>query len=239
MELNERLKEARKKNNFTQQEVAEILNISRTTVSSWEVGRTIPSLNYIIDISNIYNISLDILLKEDISVRNQVNKDLRLKVLYKRILTIILVLLGLFILLNVIWVIKIKADYKGVSNNFDRGEDAYTLNQDGINYIVSKPKYLSFSNKKELSATSMTNNIKWNFSKNEDFGEVYVKFTDGGESSLLINSKLQFDEQDNNKIGLSFSKSEQKDIDTYLRENKKELQKFYETNYELWNKIKN
>lgn len=237
MELSERLKQARKQNNYTQQEVADILNISRTTISSWEVGRTIPSINYIIDLSNIYNISLDILLKEDISVRKQINKEEKTKKIYKKISIITLIVLSIFILINSIWWIKTTNDYKEVTKHFDKTQYGYNLEKNKINYSIGKPKYLSFSNDKQLEAVSQNNGHKWIFSKNENYGKIYVKFSNGGESSLIINSELVFDEKANQDIGLTFSKEEQKDIDTYLNKNKPSLQKFYDNSYALWKKI--
>ena len=71
MDINERLYELRKNNNWSQEELAEKLNVSRQTVSKWESNKTIPELEKLVKLSEIYNISLDELIKgvtsEDIS----------------------------------------------------------------------------------------------------------------------------------------------------------------------------
>ena len=50
MNISEEIKNQRLKNNLTQEQLSEILNVSRSTVSSWEVGRNYPDLETIIAI---------------------------------------------------------------------------------------------------------------------------------------------------------------------------------------------
>lgn len=65
MELSQKLQKRRKEMNLTQEEVALRIHVSRQTISNWETGRTLPDIKSLIVISDIYDISLDILLKED------------------------------------------------------------------------------------------------------------------------------------------------------------------------------
>ena len=59
--LNEILKEKRKELDLTQQNVADHLNVTRQTVSSWEVGKSFPDISTLIKISDFYQLSLDAL----------------------------------------------------------------------------------------------------------------------------------------------------------------------------------
>lgn len=52
----------RKENNLTQNDLAEELNISRQSVSKWENGETVPSIDNLVRLSGILNISLDELI---------------------------------------------------------------------------------------------------------------------------------------------------------------------------------
>jgi len=61
--LNEILKEKRKELDLTQQNVADHLNVTRQTVSSWEVGKSFPDISTLIKISDFYQLSLDYMLK--------------------------------------------------------------------------------------------------------------------------------------------------------------------------------
>jgi transcriptional regulator with XRE-family HTH domain len=62
MNLGEKLKLRRKKSGLTQEQVAMDMNITRQTLSNWEVGKNYPDIDSIISLSKIYNLSLDELL---------------------------------------------------------------------------------------------------------------------------------------------------------------------------------
>ena len=62
MEFSERLKELRKKSNFTQVEVAEKLGISQPADASWERGVKKPTQENLIKISQVLNVTVDYLL---------------------------------------------------------------------------------------------------------------------------------------------------------------------------------
>ncbi|AUI71595.1 helix-turn-helix domain-containing protein [Companilactobacillus alimentarius] len=84
MELNEQLRRYRKQNNLTQKDLAQKLNVSDKTVSSWETGRTYPDISLLINLSSILKVSLDEFLKGDIKTVNKIDKDLKLKIVYKK-----------------------------------------------------------------------------------------------------------------------------------------------------------
>lgn len=65
MEFNEKLQELRKNKGLTQEELAQILFVSRTAVSKWESGRGVPSIESLKAISNFFSVSLDDLLSSD------------------------------------------------------------------------------------------------------------------------------------------------------------------------------
>lgn len=65
MEIGSKLKEARMKAGFTQEQIAEALDVSRQTISNWENGRTYPDIVSVVKMSDLYHISLDRLLKEE------------------------------------------------------------------------------------------------------------------------------------------------------------------------------
>ncbi|MEQ2525586.1 XRE family transcriptional regulator [Robertmurraya yapensis] len=63
MPLQELLKSYREKNNFTQEELAKKLTVSRQAVSKWENGNSIPDVYNLISLSDLYDISLDELIR--------------------------------------------------------------------------------------------------------------------------------------------------------------------------------
>lgn len=62
MEFNEKLQELRKNSGLTQEELAEILYVSRTAVSKWESGRGYPNIESLKEISRFFSVSIDDLL---------------------------------------------------------------------------------------------------------------------------------------------------------------------------------
>ncbi len=50
---------------MTQENVAEKINVSRQTISNWENEKSYPDIISVIELSNLYSISLDVLLKGD------------------------------------------------------------------------------------------------------------------------------------------------------------------------------
>ena len=65
MELNEKLQQLRKQRGLTQEELAEMLYVSRTAVSKWESGRGYPSIDSLKAISKLFAISIDELLSSE------------------------------------------------------------------------------------------------------------------------------------------------------------------------------
>lgn len=64
MIFSEKLKLLRKNKGFTQEELAERLHVSRIAVAKWEAGQTYPDITNLIQISNMMNVSVDYLVKE-------------------------------------------------------------------------------------------------------------------------------------------------------------------------------
>ena len=64
MEFNNKLYNLRKKNGFSQEELANRLNVSRQTISKWEVGDSTPDMEKLIAISDLFDISLDELIMD-------------------------------------------------------------------------------------------------------------------------------------------------------------------------------
>lgn len=102
MKLKEQLKKYRNKFKLTQKELAEVLNVSDKTVSSWETGRTYPDISMLVRISDVFNISLDEFIRGDLEMVDKLNNDLKLKNIYKYVLIFITIFfLGGIIFLNV------------------------------------------------------------------------------------------------------------------------------------------
>lgn len=76
--LGEKLMTLRRSHGYSQQEVADMLSVTRQTISNWECGQGAPSLDKAAELASIYHISLDDLAGNDVEVvaREKKEKDL-------------------------------------------------------------------------------------------------------------------------------------------------------------------
>ena len=58
----ERIKFLREQKGLTQAELAKKLGITRSSVNAWEMGISVPSTQYIVELANIFSVSTDYLL---------------------------------------------------------------------------------------------------------------------------------------------------------------------------------
>ena len=70
MNIGKKLKDAREKSKLSQELVSEKLNITRQTLSNWENNKSYPDILNVIELSKIYNITLDYLIKDDYDMIN-------------------------------------------------------------------------------------------------------------------------------------------------------------------------
>ncbi|MBE6978543.1 MAG: helix-turn-helix transcriptional regulator [Ruminococcaceae bacterium] len=88
MEIDKKLKDMREKAAFTQEQVAEAVMVSRQTVSNWETGKSLPDIVSIIKLSDLYNISIDELLKGDQKMQIKIEKDAKLAQANKKVVLV-------------------------------------------------------------------------------------------------------------------------------------------------------
>ena len=78
MEIGQKLKDKRTAMGLSQEQLAEQLGMTRQTIANWEKGKTYPDISAVLRISDLYNVSLDELLKEDESMRKHVEDSVHL-----------------------------------------------------------------------------------------------------------------------------------------------------------------
>ena len=65
MKFGEKLQKLRKERGLSQEGLAEMLNISRQAISKWESGQSYPEMDKLINISDIFGVTLDSLIKDN------------------------------------------------------------------------------------------------------------------------------------------------------------------------------
>lgn len=64
MKLGQKIAELRKKDHLSQEGLAEKMNVSRQAVSKWESNQSIPDIEKIVDLSELFGVTTDYLLKK-------------------------------------------------------------------------------------------------------------------------------------------------------------------------------
>lgn len=75
MELGEHLRKLREQKNMSREELAQEMNVSRQAVYKWENNKGYPDIENLIKLSNLYNITLDELIKGDRSFQEKIVID--------------------------------------------------------------------------------------------------------------------------------------------------------------------
>ena len=102
MKFNEKLIQLRKEKGLSQEALGEKLNVARQTVSKWELGETTPEMDKLVKMSELFEISLDNLIKDNTETTptNSQNNTNTQKL--AGIVILILKIIGVLILIGII-----------------------------------------------------------------------------------------------------------------------------------------
>ena len=85
MALGDKLSKLRKENNFTQEQLASVLGVSRQAISKWESNMTFPETDKLIRMSELFQCSLDYLLKDTEETGGWAQNDEEVSYIRKRL----------------------------------------------------------------------------------------------------------------------------------------------------------
>lgn len=86
MKIADKIRNARIKNEYTQEQAAENLLVSRQTISNWENDKSLPDIISIIRMSELYGVSLDELLKGDKMLMEKIERDVKVVKAEKKVI---------------------------------------------------------------------------------------------------------------------------------------------------------
>ncbi len=138
MNLGNKILKIRKENKMSQEQFAEILNVTRQTVSNWENGNNYPDIETLIKISDKFNVSLDILLKGDKEMIKDINKKIKNNKVLKKIIVVLIVIIIALITLIVVLKIYETIDYYLEINNIDKDNPPKAITMNKCNYNGKK-----------------------------------------------------------------------------------------------------
>lgn len=109
MNLGNKIMTLRKKNNMSQEELAEKVGVTRQTISKWELEETSPDITQAKTLSNIFKVSLDELVNNDLNsiIVEKVSNTEKLAGIIIKILKVFGILIIAFILLMIFLIISL------------------------------------------------------------------------------------------------------------------------------------
>ena len=123
----ENLKKIRKDKGYTQEILAEKLNVVRQTVSKWEKGLSLPDVDMLSKIANVLETDVNILLDGQITTTDQseivkqlakINEQLTIKNRrYKKIMKTIAIILLIIVIFGILLVILNMGTFISISNS--------------------------------------------------------------------------------------------------------------------------
>lgn len=75
MFFGDKLKKEREKKGWSQEYLATKIHVSRQSVSKWETGKNYPNIEVIIDLSDLFGITIDELLRSDRELKEKIIQD--------------------------------------------------------------------------------------------------------------------------------------------------------------------
>jgi transcriptional regulator with XRE-family HTH domain len=100
MEIGNKLKKSRLESKLTQEKVAEEIQVSRQTISNWENEKSYPDIISVIKMSDLYNVSLDELLKGDSEMIKHLDESTNIVSINKKLL----IAFGINIILSILFI---------------------------------------------------------------------------------------------------------------------------------------
>lgn len=241
MDFGTELKNRRMDLGFTQKEIADALFVTRQTVSSWEVGRSYPNIDSLVAISDLYEISLDVLLKGDKAMAETLTKEVKssrknkvLSFLLIGILVIILFYIG-------ISQMNFNKLYQDVTNWSSEGV-TYSLVEEGIEYSVIKidnKNIFTLPSTLELESRFLNSDSDFSLYYAGNDKDINISWISGPLAGHVLRFDKEFkffnDLQDTHNMEYSYEIK--KIIEKEITEDRDQMQKLFKETTKKWKEI--
>ena len=130
MDLGNKILKLRKEKGYSQEDLAEKLDVTRQTISNWELGSTQPNPEQLKGLSKILNVSIDELLDNDIKgvIVEKVSNTEKLAGIIIKILKVFGILIILYVVLMFVALIAFMTFRKESTDSVDNNATSATLN---------------------------------------------------------------------------------------------------------------
>lgn len=228
MKFNEKLIELRKKKGLSQEELGYKINVTRQTISKWELGQTSPEMDKLVELSKIFEISVDDLLNDsnlpinntpdnnnnnnnnnDTTATNTVIEDQSINKKSKKEKTIITIIIVALVAILLVIIIRLITGFS-IFNKIVDGENGLFSNFFDIfekNSNQSTEQFNDFLN--QISDLKDKSDIDFSNSSFEKYqGTQY-----GSKLKLLIDEITQNNKKNDLKITVKYNNIETQDTE--------------------------
>lgn len=223
---------------LTQEEVAEKLHVSRTTISSWETGRTFPDIEKLIYLSDLYDLSLDQLIREEPIVMETIIKERKTLKRYQLLKIIGITIVMLFIIYNIYWFAEIFPKNKQLSS-WEHTEANNYLEKDGYTFQAHDIKYPMFLPNRNIPVATFRGS---KFDITIDGNSAYIGVFDVPRNTLEIPKDTQMLVKFDRKTGLNSIEKIMgtltiKEMRALIADNQKEFDQAYSATEVVWKDV--
>lgn len=142
MKFSDKLIDLRKKNGLSQEQLGEKLDVTRQTISKWELGQSKPDMDKLIELSKLFNVDISYLVDDEVIVKGDINKrEKNLSINKPRkwlvtLLVIIEIIIFIFLVYGFVSSIKNTSIFNLKNNNFEKNyfNKHYEILYDGTEY---------------------------------------------------------------------------------------------------------
>lgn len=212
MKFNEKLIELRKKEGLSQEELGYKLNVTRQTVSKWELGQTTPEMDKLVKMSKIFNLSVDELINESEETTNQnpVIEDQTIGEKDTKEKNIKIIIVGALIIVIILIIVKLFAGFNIFFNIFNQATDTIdqaTNAQENIfeNYFDN---FFDIFNK-----TMENNNETEKQTTTTDFNGPIEVFQMTENVTAVLDKVIKSNETEERKITVKYEETETQDTE--------------------------
>lgn len=207
MKFGDKLCKLRKKEGLSQEELGEKLNVTRQTVSKWELGQSKPDTDKLIELCNLLGVNVNDLMDDNIEIKNNRHID-SIEVKPRKWLLVVLIIVALAISVALInKLIMINNSKKANKNNAINSVENIINNS--FNQITSKSFNSSFEmysgTESSLSVKSLLDRVITNNKKSTDHQiEVSYKEVTTKDSEEIKNLKSNFVTSSDYEVSLDY-----------------------------------
>ncbi len=206
MELKDKIIMLRKQNALSQEGLAEKLSVTRQTISKWELGETKPSVDMLNEMSKLFNVGIEVLTNDELTLDEKSNKKEKVKKPKNR-KYILYILIVILIIAIITLAIRIGNDYKNKEDKFWNffNDETEEISSDMFNIHFengTKSGFFLTSDIDEIIDSNKTNKEHLievvfdgtNYGKSADkISEVKDKINDGASSKYEVT--LDYDKE--------------------------------------------